>query len=460
MTLPNPNSNLNLLWLSNHGSVGTGYGVETKLFAPLLKARGYGIAVAAMYGAEGFISTDEHGITQLPRLTADDPLMNNVIKSHIGHVGADIVLTFLDAWALNEEVYGKLNWCAWAPIDSTPMTPANKDALKRARWIWAMSRHGEAEMHKAGFGGKTMYVPLATDTEVYKPVDRDEARQKLGKAWNCDLTEKFLVVMNSANKGRPSRKGFYEALKAFAQFSRDFEDTILYIHTDILGLYGGEQIADIIELVGCDPTKLRFPEQYKYQYSLFSENYLNYVYNAADVFLSTSHGEGFGIPIIEAQAAGCPVILTDCTAMTELCRSGWLIKGGTDFMHLPGATQRLPDVDEVGNALVAARCAALGDKYLRQEHWRNVFSRERAREKALAYDYRAVFDNYMKPALDRIAADLNEEQAVETRRAELRKKYGLQRNTESGSEHPDADAQSAGGDGGVPQFVGIDAAAL
>lgn len=61
-------------------------------------------------------------------------------------------------------------------------------------------------------------------------------------------------------------------------------------------------------------------------------------------------GEGFGIPIIEAQAAGCPVIVTDCTAMTELCLSGWLIEKGTDFMHFPGAMQRRPERGRDGNA--------------------------------------------------------------------------------------------------------------
>jgi len=33
-------------------------------------------------------------------------------------------------------------------------------------------------------------------------------------------------------------------------------------------------------------------------------------------------GEGFGLPVIEAQACGCPVITQACSAMTELTANG------------------------------------------------------------------------------------------------------------------------------------------
>ena len=50
------------------------------------------------------------------------------------------------------------------------------------------------------------------------------------------------------------------------------------------------------------------------------------IYNAMDVFLLPSKGEGFGIPYIEAQACGVPVIMTKCTSHQELFGGGWFIK--------------------------------------------------------------------------------------------------------------------------------------
>ena len=45
----------------------------------------------------------------------------------------------------------------------------------------------------------------------------------------------------------------------------------------------------------------------------------------ADVFVSTSHGEGLPVAVLEAMAAGCPVILSDIPPHRELAE-------GTDFI--------------------------------------------------------------------------------------------------------------------------------
>ena len=49
------------------------------------------------------------------------------------------------------------------------------------------------------------------------------------------------------------------------------------------------------------------------------------LYNSFDVLTAVTRGEGFGIPILEAQACGTPVIVGDWTSMSELCFSGWKV---------------------------------------------------------------------------------------------------------------------------------------
>jgi len=126
-----------------------------------------------------------------------------------------------------------------------------------------------------------------------------------------------------------------------------------------------------------------------------SDGQMATIYSALDVHLLASSGEGFGIPIIEAQACGCPVIVGDWTSMPELCFSGWKIpKSESHPLYTPlGSYQYYPRVGAIVDALEAAYRMKGNDDY-----------RKRARDGALAYDADKVTEKYWKPALEKIAA--------------------------------------------------------
>lgn len=58
-------------------------------------------------------------------------------------------------------------------------------------------------------------------------------------------------------------------------------------------------------------------ERYKYV-GRVSNSELNFLYNNAYCLLYPSAYEGFGIPVLEAQKAGCPVIAYDCSSIPEI----------------------------------------------------------------------------------------------------------------------------------------------
>jgi FkbM family methyltransferase len=119
------------------------------------------------------------------------------------------------------------------------------------------------------------------------------------------------------------------------------------------------------------------------------------VHRAIDVLSNCSYGEGFGIPIVEAQACGTPVIVTDATAMPELCGSGWRVGYEKHWHDSQGAWAAVPRIGDIADAYEEAYDRAR-DEDMRAKAWQ------------FAQDYSAdtVVDTYWVPALARLEAGL------------------------------------------------------
>jgi glycosyltransferase involved in cell wall biosynthesis len=134
---------------------------------------------------------------------------------------------------------------------------------------------------------------------------------------------------------------------------------------------------------------------------LIDDATLNYVYNAADVFLLLSRGGSFEIPLAESQAAGTPVITTNFSAMKENCLTGWTVNG---LYHAFTPMTRQMVVDP----LQAAQW--LEQAYGIWERGEMPLLRKRTRDAAVdRYDIRTVMQQYALPAFQKIAQDLEKE---------------------------------------------------
>jgi len=76
-----------------------------------------------------------------------------------------------------------------------------------------------------------------------------------------------------------------------------------------------------------------------------SDAEVNELYNRATLFVQTSRHEGFGLPVLEAMAAGCPVIATDAHGNRDFCQDGsnCVIVPQDDDAALAAAMRRLLD---------------------------------------------------------------------------------------------------------------------
>jgi glycosyltransferase involved in cell wall biosynthesis len=249
-----------------------------------------------------------------------------------------------------------------------------------------MSRHGERMLKDADLA--PLYVPHAIDTAVFRPGDRAAARE----AWNLP-SEAFVLLMVATNADQgPSRKGWVEALRAFKAFHDLHQDAILFVHTDLTGEHGGGgagvNIGWLCDRIGIKPEWLKVTPPRLYEKGLPAEA-LAELYNAADVLLAPSYGEGFGIPVVEAQACGTPVIVSDWTAQPELCGAGWVVPGEPEWIDRYRAWWQRPSVDAIVAALDEAHALA-GDQALR----------DAATRFAAEYDADRVYMEHWRPALD------------------------------------------------------------
>ena len=281
---------------------------------PRLAGLGHELAISANWGLNG-AALGWEGFTLYP---ADGMWNNSNFATHADHHEADLTIALCDAWVMNPEAWPEQRMAIWAPVDHYPIPPQVLAVLahERVRPI-AMSRNGEKLMSEAGLD--PAYVPHGIDTAVFRPLP--EIRQKAREALSLP-PDGFLVGMVGANRGNPliPRKGFPQAFHAFSRFAAEHEDAWLYVHTQAVPDPGSGINLDVLATVtGCPAGRVRFPEASAWHLGI-SPDQMAVLYNAFDVLLNPSWGEGFGIPIMEAQACGVPVITSDHSAMSELTR--------------------------------------------------------------------------------------------------------------------------------------------
>lgn len=381
---------LRINWFSNSALSATGYGNQTRLFTPLIKNLGHDVSIQAFFGMDMYTAPITwNGISITGR--GFHPYGMDVIAGHSKAIKADIVLTLLDAWVFDPMVMKDLRWVPWFPIDHDPIPPAVLEKVRYAFDRIVYSKFGLAQMEARDVPAH--YVPHGIDTEMFKPMDDKRAAFRTMIGLPVDA---YIVGMVAANKGYPSRKAFEQNIAAFKKLKDKHSDAVLFLQT-----WTGEGGNDCVNLteycrnIGLQLGKDVFCcDQFVNVTTGFPDNYMVALYNSFDVLLSVSRGEGFGIPILEAQACGTPVIVGDWTSMSELCFSGWKVdkKDTTpDFTRL-GSYQFLPNTDAIAEKLEAA--------YTMRG---NMDYRERARKGALPYDVHKMTEKYWRPVLDRIA---------------------------------------------------------
>jgi len=162
-------------------------------------------------------------------------------------------------------------------------------------------------------------ISCGVDNDIYKPLDN---KDKLKTAFN--LQNKFVVGFIGKNQ---RRKMHPLLIKGFSQFSKDKEDVTLLLHTDVESPAGWSMPCLIAKnekeidpkLIKPHP-KVIFtnPKLDVISRQRLQPEHMNEIFNLMDVFCYSTGGEGFGMPGIECQSAGVPLMMTDYSSAVEI----------------------------------------------------------------------------------------------------------------------------------------------
>lgn len=324
--MKNKRRDLKILWNSNSIHANSGYSVESRDILFRLKKDGWDIATIGFYGVEGYhvfldggdLIDERFSGTKLkvyPKM--GDPWGNDAVLAHAQDYRANVVFAMQDIWALDPNmlnVLGQSNikFCPYLPIDQEPVQKGVLANCNFAYKIFTFSKFGQKALEDEGYTSQMIYEGI--DLEIFKPMDKAKVRQKFNLPQDA-----FIFGMIGANKENPPRKGYQEALEAFKLFLENHPEGAMFFHNQQVQP-GNFPILDYAKYLGIE-KKIFYLDQYRSTFSSDSKTIVEEI-NCFDVQLHPSQTEGFGLLIIEAQAAGVPVIVNRCHSQPELVIEG------------------------------------------------------------------------------------------------------------------------------------------
>lgn len=383
---------MRILWVSDTPWASSGYSVETALTVPRLARLGHDVAMLATFGLHG-AAREWEGLKVYPG--GADAFANDAIGPAARDWKADVVITLKDSFVFRPESFSGLRWFPMIPVDHEPLPPPVANVCHACERPIAYAPNGFRELRKAGFD--PLYAPHGYDPATFFPSDKQQARKALGLP-----EELFIVGTVAVNRGGiPSRKAWPQNLEAFALFAKDKPLARYLLHTDIAtdGFEGGINLAALAAQLGIS-DKVMFCDQTMYRRGGFPTDYLQKLYASIDVLNAVSLGEGFGIPQLEAQACGCPIIASNFAAARDLCWGGWHVDEGIRFYDSQGAWTFIPDPKAIAEAMEAAYDSTRGAGH--------AVSAADLREKALSgaapYQIDRVVAQHWAPLLQEIGS--------------------------------------------------------
>lgn len=193
----------------------------------------------------------------------------------------------------------------WLAVDSKNQPG---DELNNLAHVVVWTKFASDDLKAHGYKGDPSIVPLGVDSEIFYP--QDQLQSRIDIVPDAIPKDAFIVGVVGRNQ---LRKRLDLTIQYFAHWiqSQSIDDAYLYLHVAPTG----DQGVDIYRL--CRHYNLTgrvILPQLQIGKGL-SNDQLRATYNSFDILLTTTQGEGWGLPVTEAMACGVPCIVPNWSAL-------------------------------------------------------------------------------------------------------------------------------------------------
>ena len=378
---------MRVLWVSDSPDTPSGFGNVTRFVCEGLARKGHDVSII------GWQTQEPHTCGGCRVLPSMGRLGSEAVFPFLIRHRPEIVIALADVWWLpyfsSPHVRRQMEltntpWALYFPIDGDmegerlPLSWV--ELLRDVDLPVAMSRYGQNIVQRNGL--TCDYIPHGVCLDVFcPPSDREKAKAQIGAGG------KFLVLSDSRNQ---PRKMLPRLLDVFARFVAQRPNAQLHLHTDPddeftkSGVYSYDVRADLRHL-GIESKVTFTPGMSMKHGGGIPLQCLATYYQAADVHLLASSGEGFGLPTLQAAAAGAIPIAGAYSASRELAEGhGEVIDIAEWSENEFGIRRALIDVEDAVRKLVRL----YDDQVLVSE------KSARSRQFATAYGWNAIVNQW------------------------------------------------------------------
>lgn len=271
-----------------------------------------------------FFNWTNHGLSQYQMMRSKPDIIHETYYSSLPHLNTKSVRV-TTVYDMIHELYAN----QFSPRDKT--TSWKKNTFDRVDHILSISESTKRDLIEL-FGideEKVSVVYLGVDPSSFKSIHD-----------NIKYSDKpYLLYVG----GRGTYKNFTGFIKSVAASSN------LFKNFNVIAFGGGQFNFDELELI----SKLGFSSNQVKQLA-GPDSLLAQLYTNAAAFVYPSLYEGFGLPPLEAMAAGCPVVSSNASSMPEVVRDAGMYFNPNEIEDMREAIEKVVFSESLKSQLISS----------------------------------------------------------------------------------------------------------